>query len=218
MPSFLDVRPAAGKDVAGFGDDLSTETLLWAYRHGIFPWPMAQMPLLWFCPCRRAILDFTQLHIPRRLARARRTSEWTFTINHAFDAVITGCQTASRPGQSGTWITPDIVAAYKRLHHAGHAHSVEAWDSSGQLAGGIYGVDVDGAFAGESMFYNIPNASKMALLYLIDHLQSQGLDWIDIQMMTPHMEALGATLIPRHAFLARLEITRSRCLNLFPKR
>ncbi len=108
-----------------------------------------------------------------------------------------------------------MLRAYKELHEAGFAHSVEAWDEAGQLAGGLYGVSVDGIFAGESMFHRVPNASKLALLHLVDHLDARGLDWLDIEMMTPHMEALGATLLPRDVFLDRLEAARRRGLELF---
>ncbi|HUI25335.1 MAG TPA: leucyl/phenylalanyl-tRNA--protein transferase, partial [Candidatus Kryptonia bacterium] len=118
-------------------------------------------------------------------------------------------------GQDGTWITPQIVAAYSRLHRMGIAHSVEAWNGE-RLVGGVYGVDVDGAFAAESMFYREPNASKLALLHLIDHVRAGGLDWLDIQVLTPHLARLGAVAISRDAFLKKLRETRARGLRLFP--
>ena len=116
--------------------------------------------------------------------------------------------------RTGTWITDDIVEAYERLHALGVAHSVEAW-RDGRLVGGIYGVEVDGAFAAESMFYREPNASKVALLHLIEHLRARGLDWLDIQVLTPHMARLGARAVPRDRFLARLAATRARGVGLF---
>ncbi|HEX6622489.1 MAG TPA: leucyl/phenylalanyl-tRNA--protein transferase, partial [Pyrinomonadaceae bacterium] len=123
------------------------------------------------------------------------------------------CSTVERAHERGTWITPEVVAGSCDFHRRGDAHSVEAWEGE-ELVGGVYGVDAGGAFAGESMFYLRPNASKLALLFLIDHLQSRGLDWLDIQVMTPHMEALGARLISRDEFLDRLarELRRGRRL------
>jgi leucyl/phenylalanyl-tRNA---protein transferase len=201
-------------DIVAVGGDLEPETLAYAYRRGVFPWPTEGLPLLWYCPRERAILGFDRLHVGRTLARERRRTRLRFTIDQAFPAVIAGCAATPRPGQAGTWITPAMVAAYSRLHRLGVAHSVEAW-SGADLAGGVYGVDVDGAFAAESMFYRVPFASKLALLHLVDHLRSRGLDWIDIQVVTPHMERLGATTIPRAEFLRRLKETRRRGLGLF---
>lgn len=211
----IDPRRAGDRDIVGIGGELSTENLIAAYRHGIFPWPVSGLPLLWFCPPSRAVLDFAHLRVSERLARLRRHSRLTFTIDHAFDEVITACRRTPRPHQDGTWITPAMLRAYQEFHRAGHAHSVEAWDESGTLVGGLYGVAIDGVFAGESMFHHAPNASKLALLHLIDHLQARGLDWIDIQTLTPHMQALGAVLIPRDDFLDRLQTTRTHRLMLF---
>lgn len=177
------------------------------------------LPFLpWYCPPERAILDFSQLHIPRSLARLRRRSGFNFTIDRAFEQVIAACRAAPRPGQDGTWITEEFVDAYSRLHEAGRAHSVEAWDSAGELVGGLYGVEIDGVFTGESMFHRASNASKLALLHLVDHLAARGADWIDIETMTPHFAALGATLISRGEFLDRLEATHRRGLILFDDR
>ena len=215
MLNVIDPRRAGDRDIVGIGGDLTTENLLAAYRHGIFPWPVSGLPLLWFCPPQRAILDFADLRVSERLARLRRHSPLAFTIDHAFADVMLACRQTPRPRQDGTWITPAMLRAYKEFHQAGHAHSVEAWDENGALVGGLYGVAVDGAFAGESMFHHAPNASKLALLHLIDHLKSRGLDWIDIQTLTPHMQALGATLIPRNQFLDQLQATRTRGLTLF---
>ena len=212
----IDPRRAGASDVVGVGGQLTITTLLWAYRRGIFPWPMPGYPLLWFCPAQRAILDFARLHVPRRLARLRRHTPLRLTFDTAFDQVIQACRAVPRPGQDGTWITPAMQRAYQALHRAGHAHSVETWDESGALVGGLYGVSVDGVFAGESMFHRVPNASKLALLHLVDHLRSRRLEWLDIQMLTPHMQALGAHGVPRDEFLDRLQATRARGLNLFP--
>jgi len=212
--AFPDPRTASREGIVGAGGDLHPQSLLLAYRQGIFPWPVEGQPLLWFCPAKRAILRFSDLHIPRSLQRARRQHGFHFTIDEAFPAVIRACAAAPRPQQDGTWITPGIVQAYTRLYELRIAHSVEAWQGD-RLVGGVYGVDIDGAFAAESMFYLAPNASKLALLNLIDHLKSRGLEWIDIQVMTPHLERLGAKMISRDAFLERLAETRGRGLRLF---
>lgn len=212
---FPDPRGATREGIVAVGGDLHIDSLRLAYRQGIFPWPHDGLPLLWFCPPRRAVLDFADLHIPSRLARLRRNCGLTFTIDRAFADVIANCRSAPRPGQQGTWITGEIQEAYRALHRAGDAHSVEAWDERGDLVGGMYGVESGGAFAGESMFYRQSGASKLALLHLIERLSARGLDWLDIQMMTPHMQALGATEISRSVFLARLKATQARGLRLF---
>lgn len=201
--------------VAAYGD-LHPQTLRLAYRSGIFPWPHEGLPLLWFCPPERAILDFAKLHVPRSLAKARRKNLFRFTVDANFLAVISACQEVRRPEQEGTWITPAMKAAYLRLHQTGDAHSVEAWDTDGNLVGGLYGVDGGGVFSGESMFHTVPNASKLALLHLAEHLQGRGLSFIDIQQMTPHMAALGACEIPRADFLRRWHDVQAQKLTLFP--
>jgi leucyl/phenylalanyl-tRNA--protein transferase len=201
-------------DIVAVGDDLAPETLLRAYREGIFPWPVEGLPLLWFCPRERAVLEPERLHVGARLARARRRSALRFTFDRDFAGVIHGCASVPRPGQEGTWITPEIRAAYTRLHHLGMAHSVEAWRDD-RLVGGLYGIDVDGAFAAESMFHREPNASKLALLHLLDHVHARGLDWIDVQVLSPHLVRLGARTVTRAEFLRRLARTRARGLRLF---
>jgi leucyl/phenylalanyl-tRNA--protein transferase len=202
-------------DIVAVGGDLRPETLLAAYRRGIFPWPVEGLPLLWFCPRERAVLEFARVHVGRSLARARRRTALRFTIDAAFPAVIDACARTPRPGPEGTWITPEIEAAYTRLHRLGAVHSVEAWRGQALVAG-VYGVEVDGAFAAESMFHRESDASKLVLLHLVDHLGARGLDWLDVQVMTPHLERLGARPLPRAHFLARLARTRARGLRLFP--
>lgn len=211
---FPDPRSAPDGDLVVVGGSLNTVNLLHAYRQGIFPWPIDGWPLTWFCPEERAILEFCDLHVSRSLARIRRRAPFRFTIDQNFRAVIEACARARRAGEDGTWITPEMIRAYCDLHRSGYAHSVEAWEGD-ELVGGLYGVDAGGAFAGESMFFLRPNASKLALLYLIEHLAARGLGWIDIQVMTPHMEALGAKLISRDQFLERLARHLARNLNLF---
>lgn len=217
LPTFPDPRDAGPEGVVAVGSDLRTERLRAAYRRGIFPWPHDGLPLLWFCPWERAILEFSRLHIGASLAKARRKSDLQFTLDQNFDAVIDGCRRVKRPGQRGTWITPVMQSAYRKLHREGDAHSVEAWSRDGLLVGGIYGVDADGVFCGESMFHLIPNASKLALLFLADHLQARGARFMDIQQMTPHMERMGAREIGQGEFLERLAQEQARSLTLFPK-
>jgi leucyl/phenylalanyl-tRNA--protein transferase len=212
--TFPDPEGASPEGIVAIGGDLHPETLRSAYRQGIFPWPVEDLPLLWFSPPDRGVLFFADLHVPRSLRRAANRSLLEFTIDRSFEAVIRWCAKRQRPGQPGTWITAPVIAAYSRLHRLGMAHSVEAW-SGDDLVGGLYGVDVDGAFAAESMFYLQPNASKLALLYLVEHLAARGLDWLDIQVLTPHLARLGAKTIPRKAFLARLLETRGRGIQLF---
>ena len=201
-------------DIVALGGNLEPATLREAYRNGVFPWPAEDLPLLWFCPRERAILEYDHLHVGRSLARARRQSPFRFTIDAAFEDVILHCASEPRPGQDGTWITDDMIEAYARLHHLGVAHSVETW-LDGHLVGGLYGVDTDGAFSAESMYYHEPWASKLALLHLLDHFAARGLRWIDIQVMTPHMERLGARNVARREFLALLRRTRAQGLTLF---
>jgi len=214
MSRFPDPRYVRG-DVVAIGDDLRVETLRDAYRHGIFPWPHEELELIpWFSPRRRAVIFFHELHVGRTLRKSMKRAGLTFTIDRDFAAVIQACSDAPRPGQDGTWIEPEIVEAYLRFHQSGDAHSVEVWQDD-ELVGGLYGVDAGGVFTGESMFHRAPDASKLALLFLIEHLQERGGTWIDCQVMTPHMEALGAREIPRSKFLDLLAAAQARGVTLF---
>ena len=201
--------------VVAVGGPLTRDIVRDSYRNGIFPWPHPGYPLLWFSPDPRAVLDFDRLHVPKSLARARRNTPLRFTIDQAFPQVIEACRRIPRPDQDGTWITHAMQRVYGELHASGDAHSVEAWDPEGRLAGGLYGVCVGGVFSGESMFHLADNASKLCVLHLIDHLAARGLDWIDIETTTPHFAALGSHEISRQEFLERLEIERDRGLILF---
>ena len=211
---FPDPRLADENGIVAVGGRLTPETLLAAYRRGIFPWPVEGYPMLWFSPAERAVLEFEDLHVPRSLARERRRTHLSFTVDRAFASVIRMCARVKRAHEDGTWITTEVIKAYCELHRLGHAHSVEAWEGD-RLVGGIYGVDAGGAFCGESMFYLRPNASKLALLRLVEHLRARGLDWLDIQVMTPHMQTLGAKNVSRDAFLRKLAEARARGLKLF---
>jgi leucyl/phenylalanyl-tRNA--protein transferase len=213
MSRFPDPRYVRG-DVVAVGDDLGVETLRDAYHHGIFPWPHEDFTLPWFSPRKRTVIIFDELHVGRTLRREQKKSALTFTIDRDFPSVIDACAAAPRPGQDGTWIAPQIVKAYTALHAAGDAHSVEAWEE-GQLAGGLYGVDAGGVFTGESMFHRRPGASKLALLFLIEHLRARGAAWLDCQVMTEHMAALGAREITRTRFLDMLAAAQASGRRLF---
>ena len=211
---FPDPRHARG-DVIAIGDDLSVETLRDAYRHGIFPWPHGNMPLPWFSPRRRTVILFDEVHLGRTLRKTQKRAEVEYTIDRDFNRIIRACAEIPRDDQDGgTWIEEDIIAAYTRLHEAGDAHSIGVW-KDGELVGGLYGVDAGGVFTGESMFHREDGASKLALLFLIDHLKSRGATWLDCQVMTPHMKALGAREIPRSRFLEMLDGAQRSAIALF---
>lgn len=224
IENFPDPRLADDDGLLAVGGDMDVESLRLAYQNGIFPWPMTGMPLPWFSPPQRAILRFENLRINRSLRRAAKNSaNFRYSLNRNFAGVIQNCAITKRPGQRGTWITKPLKDAYLKAHEAGLAQSVEVWRVDAQahtagpteiLVGGIYGMEVDGAFSAESMFYTEPYASKFALLVLIDVLKSQGCQWIDIQMMTPHLEAMGAEEISRDEFLNELERVHARKLKM----
>ena len=185
------------------GGALSREWLLHAYRRGIFPWYGPGQPVLWWAPDPRLVLYPEQLHVSRSLARVIKKGNYTVTLDKVFTEVITACA-ATRPGQSGTWITPEMHAAYVGLHHDGYAHSAECW-YQGRLAGGLYGVAIGGIFFGESMFARETDASKVAFVALVRQLHRWGFRLIDCQVHTDHLASLGATAIPRQAFTAILD-------------
>lgn len=199
--------PAESADQQGLvmiGGDLSSDRLIDAYRHGIFPWPMWDdwLPMTWFSLDPRAIIELDGLHVSRRLARTLRSGQFTATCDRAFAEVMRGCS-KRRKGGDGTWITPHMFKAFCNLHEEGHAHSVEVWQGE-ELVGGIYGVAIGGAFAGESMFHKVTDASKVALATLVAHLNLRGYLLFDIQQWTPHTGRMGATEIRRHVYLKRL--------------
>lgn len=185
-----------------FGGDLSVQRLLCAYSMGIFPWFSEGEPILWWSPNPRGIMELEQFKCSKSLAKFIRKTHLTVTLNSAFVDVINACAKIPR-NDSGTWITPNMVNAYISLHKAGHAHSVEVWDSH-NLVGGLYGVAIGGVFCGESMFHKVTNASKLAYYHLVQHLKNIDVDFIDCQMQNPHLASLGCTEISRSQFLSRL--------------
>lgn len=205
---FPDPRKAQEAGLIAVGGRLDRPTLLLAYQLGIFPWPQEGYPLLWFSPEERGVLFFDEIHLPRSWKKLQTIStQYRFSKNEAFAEVIHACQTQKRKGQSGTWITDEVEKGYCDFHQAGYAHSFEVW-REGQLIGGLYGVLVDGVFSGESMFHREDDASKRVLLWTVNSLQSEGLKWMDTQMVTSVVGALGARLIPRDEYLSLLRNTR----------
>lgn len=208
---WIDPADAEPEGLVGVGGALTPELLLRAYRAGVFPWFNPGDPVLWWSPDPRAVIELDGLHVSRRLARTIRSGTFRTTVNRAFEAVMRGC---GENRAEGTWVTPEMIAGYTALHRAGHAHSVDVWaaDATGRevLAGGIYGVAVGGLFAGESMFHRVTDASKVALVTLVEHLKARGYSLFDVQMTTEHTERMGARNIPRAEYLARLRAAVAR--------
>ena len=195
-------------DLVGFGADLRPETLVDAYRRGVFPWPHERFALPWFSPDPRAvILPEPGVHVSRSLRRRLRSSRWETTVDVDFPAVVAGC--AAARAAEGTWITPEMADAYECLHRLGWAHSVEVWEGD-ELVGGIYGVRVGACFTGESMFHRRTDASKVALVDLVDRWRRAGGELIDVQIVTEHLAALGAVEVSRAEYLDRLARLRDR--------
>jgi leucyl/phenylalanyl-tRNA---protein transferase len=178
---FPDPRQADDEDVVGIGADLEPPTLGDAYRRGIFPWPHPGVSLPWFSPDPRGIITPSSLRGTRSLRQRLRRSGWTATVDAGFEAVITAC--AEQRRDDGTWITPSMQRAYTRMHGLGWAHSVEIWDDE-RLVGGLYGILVGGCFTGESMFHRVSDASKVALVELVDRFTSAGGSFVDVQIPT----------------------------------
>jgi len=193
------------------GGDLSPERLLDAYRRGIFPWYSDGEPILWWSPDPRMVFATERVHVAARLRRSLRGCEWTIRADTAFVDVVRACA-APRTQQRGTWITPNMLAAYQRLHALGSAHSIEVYDAD-RLIGGIYGVAVGHMFFGESMFSAMTNGSKVALIALCKTLHEWGFPLLDAQVASPHLQTLGAFEIPRRRFLD--EVARL-CAKLHP--
>lgn len=201
---FPPVQEADPEGLLAIGGDLSSERLLLAYRNGIFPWYNEGEPICWWCPDPRFVLFPGELKISKSMRPVLNGHTFRFTTNKAFVQVMQHCRNIDRKGQDGTWISPDILEAYTRLHLMGYAHSAEAWIGD-QLAGGLYGIRMGQAFFGESMFSLVPNASKFAFIRYVSSLQQQGVQLIDCQVYTAHLESLGARMIPRDAFTGLLE-------------
>lgn len=185
------------------GGDLSAERLLLAYSTGIFPWYEEGIPILWHSPDPRMVLLASRHHVPRSLRKIARKHPYELRVDTAFGEIIRACAESPRPGQDGTWITHDMAEAYEELHRLGFAHSIEAYRGD-ELVGGLYGVSLGAAFFGESMFARAPDASKLAFAAALRQFIEWGIELIDCQVHTEHLERFGAELWPRTRYLDEL--------------
>lgn len=201
---FPPVEEALSDGLLAIGGDLSTERLLLGYRNGIFPWFNEEDPILWWSPNPRCVLFPNHLKVSKSMKQVLRNGTFEFRTNTAFREVITNCANMKREGQPGTWISEEIIDAYTQLHLKGHGHSAECWQEN-ELVGGLYGVLLGKVFFGESMFSKVSNASKFAFINWVERLQQQGIELIDCQMHTPHLESLGAEMISRERFIGLLD-------------
>jgi leucyl/phenylalanyl-tRNA--protein transferase len=182
---------------------LPVDLLVSAYASGWFPMAVASGEIRWFSPDPRGIIPLDAFHVSRRLARVVRSGAFTIHINRDFAQVVRACALAERDDEAGTWIDQEIYESYCALHAAGYAHSVEAWQEE-ELAGGLYGVALGGSFFGESMFHRVTDASKVALVALVERMRERGFTLLDTQWTTEHLEQFGAVEIPREDYLKRL--------------
>ena len=194
---------------------LPVDLLVSAYASGWFPMAMGTGEIRWFSPDPRGIIPLDTFHVPRRLARVVRSRAFDIHINRGFQDVIRSCALADRDDEGGTWIDQEIFDSYCALHEAGYAHSVEAWQN-GQLAGGLYGVALGGAFFGESMFHRVTDASKVALVALVERLREADFTLLDTQWTTEHLEQFGAVDVPRTRYLEMLDDALKRACSFVP--
>ncbi|MCZ2342095.1 MAG: leucyl/phenylalanyl-tRNA--protein transferase [Bacteroidales bacterium] len=225
IPPWIPPAMAEPEGFVGLGGDLKPDTLYQAYSDGVFPWFNEGDPILWWSPDPRAIIELDSLHVSRSLTRTIRSGRFTITRDRAFRDVVTAC---AETRAEGTWITPAMIAAYHTLHQRGIAHSLETWiptdapnrtdappGAGWKLAGGIYGVAIGAFFAGESMFHFERDASKVALVALVEHLRQKGFLLFDVQMRTDHTTRMGAVEISRAAYLRRLRAAIKQTHILF---
>lgn len=214
---FPPVESADEEGLLAIGGDLEVVSLLKAYSEGIFPWPISEdYPLAWFSPNPRGILRYEDLKISKSLKKLIKQKKFEVRFNQNFEAVIKACShSKNRKGQTSTWITNEIINGYIDLHQAGFAYSAETYNSSNQLVGGVYGVALEGFVSGESMFYLESNASKVALIAIMEHLKTLGINWMDTQMTTPVVENLGGREIERTQFLKLLKESLKLDLSAF---
>lgn len=203
-PHFPPVDHADPSGLLAVGGGLEPERLLVAYASGIFPWYAEDLPILWHAPDPRMVLLTSELHVGRTLRRRMAQAPYEITFDEAFVSVMAACADTPRPGQDGTWITEEMLGAYEALHTLGFAHSCEAWKGE-DLVGGLYGVCLGGVFFGESMFTREADASKIAFVHLVESLHRWGVELVDCQVHTEHMERFGARLWRRERFQKALE-------------
>lgn len=204
-PSFPPPDMADESGILAIGGDLSPERLLTAYALGIFPWYDQDSPILWWSPNPRCVLYPAEFHLPSSLRRVINSGQFEIRLDTAFSRVIEACANSPRPGQLGTWIVPPMRKAYTLLNTLGFAHSIEVWQD-GELCGGLYGVSLGRAFFGESMFYTVPNASKVAMFYLISLLKEWDFHFLDCQQTSANVLRFGAKEISRKQFLHELHL------------
>jgi leucyl/phenylalanyl-tRNA--protein transferase len=197
-------QAASPEGILALGGDLLPERLLLAYRSGIFPWYNRYEPIIWWHPPKRMVLFPDAFKIPKSLRSFLRKHPFEITVNQAFRQVMQACASVPRQGQNDTWIQPEMIDAYEKLHHLGHAVSVEVWQDE-NLVGGLYGVDLGTVFCGESMFSKVSNASKVAFVYWVTVLRARNYQLIDCQVYTDYLASFGAKEIPRTDFIRILE-------------
>ena len=201
----------------GVSEFINPPSILNAYAQGIFPWPIEGIEgIPWFSPPQRALLFLDELHVSRRLARTRRSSELSIRLNTDTAEVIRSCARSANRKDSATWITEDLASSYAELADSGFCYSVEAFKGR-QLVGGMYGVAIDTMCSGESMFYLETDASKLCLLHLFELLEDMGVSWFDCQQLTPLMQSFGARELERKRFLDLLRPSVQRMAPLFPR-
>jgi len=201
---FPPVDNASAEGILGFGGDLSSERLILAYESGVFPWFEEDQPIIWWAPNPRMVLFFDELNISKSMRNIFNRNTFRITFNQEFRSIITSCQQSKREGQTGTWITNDMIEAYCKLHDLGIAKSVEVWQNK-ELVGGLYGIDLGHIFCGESMFSKVSNASKVAFITLAKELQSKNYQLLDCQVYNEHLYSLGCREIPREQFMSILK-------------
>ena len=200
---FPNPEEATEDGLLAVGGDLHPDRLVLAYQKGIFPWFNEDEPPMWWCPDPRFVLFPENLKVSSSMRQLLKKQAFEFRVDTAFESVIRYCRLADRKGQDGTWISKDVMASYAALHQRGYAHSAEAW-LNGELVGGLYGIRMGNLFFGESMFARASNASKYAFISYVRQLQQEGVQLIDCQVYTEHLESLGARMIPRKEFLSLL--------------
>jgi len=202
--SFPSLEEVSEDGIIALGGDLSPKRLINAYNNGIFPWYSDNEPIIWYCPNPRMVLFLDKLKVSKSMNSILKKNIFTISFNQNFEDVIAQCKSIDRKDGLGTWITNDMQQAYIELHKKGIAKSVEVWQN-GNLVGGLYGIDLDGVFCGESMFSKISNASKFAFIHLVRKLKDENYKFLDCQVYNPHLESLGAEEIPRNVFISILK-------------
>ena len=199
--TFPSVENADEDGLVAVGGDLEADMLLAAYRQGIFPWPISvDLPLAWFSPDPRGVIDLHEFHLPKSFLKWQRKTNLKVTVNKAFQEVIKNCAIVKRKNQNSTWITPQLMKGYIKFHEQKYAYSIEVWNDE-KLVGGLFGVHIGDFVSGESMFSTETNASKLALFFVITNLKKDGLKYLDTQMVTPVVESFGGKEIDRSDFI-----------------